>query len=53
MLEYYNIDMIEGIYVNKNNELHKLVKSFLEIFRSGWDVLIRSTANFIVAIICT
>ena len=35
MLEYYRIDMIEGVYLNKKNELHKLVKSFLEMFRSG------------------
>ena len=34
--------------VSQEAKINKFVKSFSEIFRSGWDVLIRSTANFIV-----
>ena len=36
--------------VSQKAKINKFVKSYSEIFRSGWDVLIRSTANFIVSL---
>ena len=36
--------------VSQEAKINKFAQSFSETFRSGWDVLIRSTANVIVSL---